>query len=87
MTFLLSLFCLPKKVTKKEPRQTITPRLPEAAMFNCCTTVASTLVILLLGAPLLKSLQTVFSLKDTDPQHLIIKTAIMVACYRALTYI
>ena len=41
------LFC-GKKVTKKAARKRYTARFREGAMFSSCTTVASTMVILLL---------------------------------------
>ena len=47
---MLSLFCLPKKVTKKVHPHSNTARLREAAMCTGCTTVTSTFVILFLGA-------------------------------------
>jgi len=64
LLFYCSFLLLQKRTKKRAPKSN-TARFREAAMFDSCTTVASALVILLLGAVSQSKLKTVFSLKDT----------------------
>lgn len=57
------LFCLSKKEPKKDPRNRYTARLREGASINSCTTVASTVVTLLLDSIFLLLIKTVDKLK------------------------
>ena len=50
LVFSLLLFCFSKKSNKKGAPKSNTARFREAALFSRCTTVACTLIILLLGA-------------------------------------